>query len=105
MDFLHEHYDSAVMEASGHVQVTFLAPSIIRQTCRKPVLVDDREIEKFAGSNRAAARAISDGQVLSEVTVRERYPGPRGWRLGVGYIASSCRKKLSNLKTPAMRRR
>jgi hypothetical protein len=80
MDLLHECYDAAVMEASGHVQMTLLVLSIIRQTCRKPVLLGDLELENFAVSNRAAARSISDGQLLSEFPVREIF-----WpsRLGV----------------------
>ena len=103
--FSHEFYNAAVVKGSGHVQVTFVAPSIIPQPCGRPVLLGDRELENFDGGSRAARRAIHDGEVLNEVPVRERYPGPPSWGLGVGSIDSSRKKKLSFLKMPVVRRR
>lgn len=92
LDFSHEFYDAAVVKSSGHVQVTFVAPSIIPQLRGRSVLLGDRELEKFDGGSRAAKRAIHDGEVLSEFLVRERYYGPPSWGLGVGSIASSFKK-------------
>jgi hypothetical protein len=86
MDFLHEFYDAAVVKSSGHVQVTFVAPSIKPKTCGRTVLLGDRKLENFDGGSRATRRAIHDGEILSEVPVRERYPGPSSWGLGVGSI-------------------
>jgi hypothetical protein len=65
VDFPHEFYDAAVLRGSGHVGVTFLSPSIIPQTCRRPILLGGSELENVAGGSRAAGKA--DEQVLSQV--------------------------------------
>ena len=86
IDFPHEFYDAPVLRGSGHVRVTFLSPSIIPQTCRRPVLLGGSEPEYFADGSRAAGKAIHDGQALSEVPVRERYTGPPGWGFGRWFL-------------------
>jgi hypothetical protein len=52
-------------------------------------------VKSYAGSSVATGRVTLAGQVKGEHPDKERYPGPRGWGLGVLLANAHCKKTVA----------
>jgi hypothetical protein len=56
-------------------------------------LVGTHDLKSYAGGSVATGRVSHTGQVKSEVSDKERHPGPAGWGLGIGLTSQSHKKQ------------